>query len=312
MEMLEFLHILLFLQRNIILFDLSSINALYHLLIISMNRSQAAILAVIACLCFISQLTQSQSFNCTQASYGVCGQGVCANYQFNIACTGTCCLPTCCSTCCNGSVCTSAPLPNGTCTRVYTCPSGQYWSNGASSCQSCSTLGSSNCSSVCSGYSYYQSSCQSCSINYRPECLTCNSSQCLSCKNSLVYQSSSSSCVDSTCSLSYCIQCASSTTCNLCTKGHQVLNGICVTQTCSISNCILCSGTTNCILCASGYSLSSTGSSCSIICSDSYCSSCTTPYTCDTCVPGFIYSPTYYLCYPNCPLIGFSQCLICS
>ena len=199
-------------------------------------------------LAFI-MLGTSQSINCTQVAQAQCGIGYCSNYQFvNNACVQ----------------------------QTVSCSSTQYFSNSTNLCSNCHSLTSSDCSSSCSVFSFFNNAqttytpsgsvngCSSCEDAFGLGCTSCSVSACANCDSHSTLNTATGKCIGTACSsLANCYRCTSATTCDLCLQGFDLnLNTfVCEASAsaCKIKYCILCAASTTCSACFTGYKLS-TGS----------------------------------------------------
>ncbi|ELP86086.1 protein serine/threonine kinase, putative [Entamoeba invadens IP1] len=181
------------------------------------------------------------------------------------------------------------------------------------------------------GYYLSNKRCTECTT-YDSNCITCDSSRCLSCNNSLVL-SNDNRCV--TCGVKYegCTSCTQNA-CNSCSDGYYLLNGLCVK--CGV-NCDLCTSTTctrcnsnqltvlngicqkcnqrwtactscdqdSCFTCDTGYYRTISGCvKCGLYCNQ--CVETTTSSICETCQDG------YYIVDGKCVDCSTRGCSICT
>ncbi len=97
-----------------------------------------------------------------------------------------------------------------------------------------------------------------------PGCLSCNSSQCLSC--ALGYYLVNNYCTLCSMAINSCSQCSylnSNITCQLCLAGYYISNKFtCISCNTTLPFCINCINSTTCVACLSGYISSLNNSTC--------------------------------------------------
>jgi len=142
-----------------------------------------------------------------------------------------------------------------------------------SSCKPCSTI-----SGLCNACSF---------LNNSFSCNICSP---------VAYLLGNGTCAICSSSLPNCLQCSSSSNCNICTYPYSLVNGSCISVSCNIANCLLCSITNSsiCQTCASGFTYNSS----TLICSPPQCSS------------GFIVSNGACVCAPF-TMLSINICVSC-
>lgn len=109
---------------------------------------------------------------------------------------------------CSTSLCSNYYWANGTCqTSATVCTVGTQTLSG-STCTTCSTLASANCTSKCPDF-YFSTSgtCTSCQTTYGADCVACTTTGCTECSFSSkkVLSNNGAGCISSTCSDTNCV-----------------------------------------------------------------------------------------------------------
>ena len=137
----------------------------------------------------------------------------------------------------SGSTCQYFRWDNGTCVAPTSCPNMTVWSNSSFNCIECGRANQQICAS-CAIFNFYfntnQNLCTTCAATYGQLCLTCNTSQCISCSSGFTLSNDLQSCKSPGCNVQYCISCTNPNTCGTCDSIHKLFSGQCV---CGLSNC---------------------------------------------------------------------------